>query len=486
MNTSKKYLTLLLGGLLLAIGVVYFLLQQPNAVAPVPEQEEQGELLGTEPVLSLYTAGDTSTGALTLTAPFIRAEAGQFNIDVGIDTSGDGTITDDEWQVKDAETYLVQNLKNNFWLQDSALRLKPGDTVAVALTLRKEGSDTLLSTVTTTVTVTKFDIDTLLGFSVPDAHEDWKRGIGLPALVAQTVYADDAPEPVFTERNTPDLQQGPMECAAVSAANSIMSLAGAHDRLENLPKFTGELIEELKKDMQYTTRGISIPNMAAGKNTFAARRNLPIATTIIYAPTKADIEKALRSGAAVELSFSFVRSKSGRANTGHVVTLVGASPSELYVHDSATAEGMDPLRMHGTVQTPKQTFINVLYPLWDGVAYVDAIVIQNWTEATRAETSYTDLDEEASAVEMLVIGGKYFPKAFFRVGEHGACKAAHYHAVNADGIAHGLKSKDATELVSMADPAPDSCGFGKVSEIPVETITITLEQSEQLMRHMPN
>jgi len=38
----------------------------------------------------------------------------------------------------------------------------------------------------------------------------------------------------------------------------------------------------------------------------------------------------------------------------------------------------------------------------------------------------------------------------------------------------------------MADPNPNSCGFGKVSEVPVEKITITFAQSEALIKHLPN
>jgi hypothetical protein len=85
-----------------------------------------------------------------------------------------------------------------------------------------------------------------------------------------------------------------------------------------------------------------------------------------------------------------------------------------------------------------------------------------------------------------VINGQYFPKVLFRVGEHGACQAAHYHAVSGDNTVHGLSAKDSTELVSKVDPAQESCGFGKVSEIPVERITITFEQSQQLVRYLPN
>ncbi|MEK7462402.1 MAG: hypothetical protein AAB618_02405 [Patescibacteria group bacterium] len=482
MKDNKKYKWYLMVGLILLAGVVAYLLFNNSSKT----KEEPRSALLAEPKIYLYTNGIEATGQISVSVPFTKAIAGHFKIDVGLDVNKDGQISDTEWQVKDTSTFLTQNLRNNFWLVDSEKSLAVGDTVLLSVRLRSDVAGIGEVTLDKNVTTEAFEIGELLGLNVEGSHEDLKRGIGLPQAVVQTAYADGEVEPVFRNATTPDLSQGPMECAAVSAANGLMSLAGEHDQLNKLPKFTGELIEELKTDMKYSGKGILLPNMVAGKNAFTQRHNLPVVTTIKYAPTKEDIEQALRSGAAVELSFAFVMSKSGRDNTGHVMTLVGGSPSELYVHDSSTPEGMDPLRMFGTVQTPKQTFINVPYPLWDGVAYIDAIVIQNWTTPVMAEESYTAAGEQGSEVEMLVIGGQYFPKSLFRVGEHGSCNASHYHSIGVEGLVHGLKSKDSTEIVTMTDPLPDSCGFGKVAEVPVEKITITLEQSEQLIKYLPN
>lgn len=481
MNYIKKYKSYLLVALVVFVGLVGYVF----SMLPTETNEAPKEVLGADPKLYLYTENGQSTGQLSVSVPFNEAIDAQFTIDVGLDRNQDGQIADDEWQVKEVSTFLVQNLKNNFWLSDSEKAIKVGDTILVSITLHSNVEGISDASLDKSITVEAFEVGELLGFGVEGAHEDLKRGIGLPNALIATAYADAA-EPVFRAGTTPDLSQGPMECAAVSAANSLMSLAGEHDKLDNLPKFTGELIEELKTDMKYTGRGITLPNMVSGKNAFTQRHSLPVVTTIKYAPTKEDILAALRSGAAVELSFAFVMSKSGRDNTGHVVTLVGGSPSDLFVHDSGTPEGMDALRMYGTVQKGKQTFINVPYSLWDGVAYIDAIVIQNWTAPVQAEESYTDAGEQGSEVEMLVINGHYFPKALFRTGEHGACQAAHYHAISGDSTVHGLASKDSTEIIAMTDPLPDSCGFGKVSEVPVEKITITLEQSEQLVRYLPN
>jgi hypothetical protein len=57
--------------------------------------------------------------------------------------------------------------------------------------------------------------------------------------------------------------------------------------------------------------------------------------------------------------------------------------------------------------------------------------------------------------------------------------------VNSDDTAYGLKDKNSSETVSLKDPNKNSCGFGKVSEVPVEKITITFEQSQELIKYLP-
>ena len=469
-----KKIILVIVAIVLIGGATYFFIQSK----PVTPQS----LLGEDPKIYLYTLSGKSSGQLNATIPFVQASEEAYIIDIALDLNSDGQIADSEWQIKDSPTYLVQNLKNNFWLVDEEKKLAVADEVLLRINFKKFNSIDGSASLEKMVTVEAFEISEMFGFDVPGGSEDLKRGIGLPQLVIPAASAEG--EEVFRDANTPDLAQSRMECAAVSAANNLMSLAGENDKLENLPEFTGDLIEELKTDMKFNN-GITLANMVAGKNAFTERHNLPISTELKFAPTKEDILNALNSGAAVELSFSFIRSSSGRNNTGHVVTLVGASNNNIFVHDSGTPEGMDTLRMFGTVQTTKNTFINVPYPLWDGVAYIDAIVIQNWTEPKHAEESYTDLGGKASEVEMLVINGQYFPKSFFRVANPDNCNSSHYHAVASDDIVYGFKDKNSSEIVSLRDPNRNSCGFGKVSEVPVEKITITFLQSQELIKYLP-
>lgn len=468
-----KKLLFIVGVLIFIGGVVFILLTSETT----PQN-----LLGEDPRLHLYTVSAESTGQLTVTVPFSQKSDEPYLIDIALDLDGDGQIADSEWQVKDASAYLVQNLKNNYWLADEAKTLAVNDEVLVKINFKKSNSANAPTSLEKKVKVEAFEIGEMFGFDVPGGSEDIKRGIGLPQAIISAAQAEG--EEVFRNGITPDLAQNRMECAAVSAANNLMSLAGENDKLGDLPEFTGDLIEELKTDMKFSN-GISLANMVVGKNAFTQRHNLPISTELKLAPTKEDILAALNSGAAVELSFSFVRSSSGRDNTGHVVTLVGASNSQIFVHDSGTPEGMDTLQMYGTVQTPKNTFINVQYPLWDGIAFIDGIVIQNWTEPKQAEESRTDAGEQASEVEMLVINGHYFPKSFFRVANPDNCEALHYHAVNADDMAYGLKDKNSSDIVSLRDPNRDSCGFGKVSEVRVEKVTVTFEQSQELIKYLP-
>lgn len=446
------------------------------------KQSAPQNLLDENLKLYLYTLNGESSGQASVTVPFMRASEDDYVVNVGVDTNQDGQMSDDEWQVNDARVHLAQNLKSNFWIIDEAKKLAVNGDVLVRIHVKKSNSTDTIDHLEKKVKIESFEVGEVFGFDVAGASEDIKRGVGFPSGVITVAHAEGGE--VFRGGTTPDLAQNSMECAAVSAANNLMSLAGENDKLGDLPEFTGDLIEELKTDMKFNN-GITLSNMVTGKNTFAQRHGLPISTELKLAPTKEDILAALNSGAAVELSFSFVRSASGRKNTGHVVTLVGASQSELFVHDSGTPEGMDTLRMFGTVQTPKNTFINVPYPLWDGVAYIDGIVIQNWTEPKHAEGSYTDDGEQASEVEMLVIDGHYFPKSFFRVASADNCNSSHYHAVNSDDTVYGLKDKNSSEIVSLRDPNRNSCGFGKVSEVPVEKITISFEQSQELIKDLP-
>ncbi|MDP3741029.1 MAG: hypothetical protein Q8R08_01740, partial [bacterium] len=250
------------------------------------------DLLGQDVKVYSYTTNGQSTGQLSISVPFNKASDEAFVVDIAIDTDKNGQIAESEWQVKDAGAHLVQNLKNNFWLTNDGKNLAPDDKVLLLVHLKKADGEAEPGKLEKTVTIEAFEIGDKFGFDVAGAHEDIKRGIGLPWPIVSEARADG--EPVFRDAMTPDLAQNHMECAAVSAANNLMSLAGENDKLDNLPQFTGDLIEELKTDLRFNN-GISLANMVAGKNAFTQRHNLPISTELKTAPTKEDILNALNS-----------------------------------------------------------------------------------------------------------------------------------------------------------------------------------------------
>lgn len=124
---------------------------------------------------------------------------------------------------------------------------------------------------------------------------------------------------------------------------------------------------------------------------------------------------------------------------------------------------------------------------------IEATAFQNFIHAIRGvppRTSYgpdiseflllTDKESGKTkiSVETLVLSGSYFPKSQFRIGQPDACDSNHYHG----GRVYGFKTKTSSEIVGMNDPRPDSCGFGKVSEVPIEKIDITLDQETELSK----
>ena len=116
-------------GVLILIGVGVFVLLTSKTV---PQ-----DLLGEDPKLHLYTVSGESTGQLNLTVPFNEASDEAYLIDVALDLDGDGQIAESEWQIKNAGAYLVQNLKNNYWLIDESKKLAVDGEILVLIHLKK-------------------------------------------------------------------------------------------------------------------------------------------------------------------------------------------------------------------------------------------------------------------------------------------------------------------------------------------------------------
>ena len=73
-------------------------------------------------------------------------------------------------------------------------------------------------------------------------------------------------------------------------------------------------------------------------------------------------------------------------------------------------------------------------------------------------------DITGKSIEALIFGQEYFPKEQFHVSNSpdDNCKFPHYHAEGGAAISICGENK--------YDPNPESCGFGKVSEVPAKTI----------------
>ena len=455
------------------------------------------KILGQSIELYAYTANGEALGGGTVSIPFVKDvdSSSRLYTHVAIDFNQNGEFESNEWIVQNTPARIYVDYRNNFPIDFNAYQVDENlaqNVLAVITESPQEGDPqaNAIDKAIALVNIQSYELAEVLGFNIPGASEDLKRGpADVFSLTTSKALAQGSPVEVSATRNAnvPDLPQGPMECSAVATANNLISLAGEHGALDKLPQNARDLVNELKSDMQFNN-GIVNSNFKAGKDAFVARHNLPIVTRRITNPAFDDLTTALNSGGAVELSTRLIQSASGKASTGHTMTLVGANQSaagaqSVQVHDSASPQGADTLTLRKAQTATGQDFIAINYPLWDGVVIVDDIFVQNWTEPEHADTgSQNDLGEETSRIEVLIIGGSYYPKSQFRIsGSEPGCDSDHYHG----GTVYGLQTKTGTNIVNMIDPLPRACGFGRVAEVPMELIDITLDQSRELIKNIP-
>ncbi|KAA0205535.1 hypothetical protein EDM68_05515 [Candidatus Uhrbacteria bacterium] len=468
-------------GVLLVVALGWFLWPKDQSV------------LGDDITGHLYTVNETSIGGAVVSVPFLRESEEDRYMNVLIDLNQNGEFeAADEWVGRNRKARTAKDYRNNVmfgWASES-----DAARVRVVLTSEPlaEGWDGHVpegaESNEKTVTLAKYEIGEVYGFNVEGAHEDLKRGPapvfrlaqGSPTTIVAKPTGSKPTEARLGGDIPPDYSQGSMECTLASIANNLTHMARQHNREDDVPRFGPNFIAELKKDFVFN-RGVLLQNIVPGKNAFVQRYNLPVVTEKVDHPTRQQIVDALASGANVELSMSFVRSASGHVNTGHVITLTGANSGAngfIEAHDSGTPLGMDTYQFSTDVQVRGQRYTGIDYPLWDGIAYIDAIIVQRWVGADQARTG-TQTDPgggQKSVVQMLVINGQYFPKHQFTVTEPDKCDGLHYHGPTV----YGLASKDSTQIVSLNELHPN-CGFGKLDEIPVEDVEVTFEQSQALV-----
>ncbi|MDH5597008.1 MAG: hypothetical protein OEY44_02795 [Candidatus Peregrinibacteria bacterium] len=323
-----------------------------------------------------------------------------------IEVASDPFKSDSSWPLKNVPITLKANTLQRFSLQTS--QFNDGTTFTALLSSRRLGSKSdseELETRTLNVSSETVQVASLLGLDVPGAREDLKRGIGLVA------YADSdhisGPDMHLGRENpesVPDLSGGPMDCFPIAATNNIISLVEENDSDVDLPP-PREMIEELKRDMNFKD-GIINANFLTGKAAFIERYELPITTVEIKRPSMDDILDAFASGGAVEISTTMLRSSSGRDNTGHVLTGMGAfrdgDDAGVSAHDPATPEGTDHFDITQTGGDKPYLMIN--YGLWDGITIIDAIFVQTWHQDEGSGVIIEE-EEEEETEEEIKIGG---------------------------------------------------------------------------------
>ncbi|MBI4049863.1 MAG: C39 family peptidase [Candidatus Doudnabacteria bacterium] len=482
---------------LLSIGIVLILAAAAYIFLRPANNLPANNLLGKNIAIYAYTVAGKSNGGASVAVPFTIDAKDSGLLNAALDFNHDGKVAAEEWVVQNIRPRVQKDGRNllHFTLPEGIAL--GDDKIAVFVALGKEpltnwdGTKTGASYRQTRAKISPVELGDVLGLNVPGAGPDVYRGSNGSFLKEfagiSTALAD--PIDVQSDLEIPDYPQGNMECGPTSAANNLTGLAGANGAGDRLPTNPREIIDELKTDMNFNNGVIGADNFVNGKNAFTSRHQLPITTTVIERPSVQDIASAIQNGCAVEMDLAFVEAVNGRAGrhvASHTVTVTGVysdgADKAIYGADSATPDGVEIWRF-----SDRGPNLQLGYPLWDGATVVMRIFVQCWTPPAQPDESRTAPPEEpedqagsGKAVEMLVINGVYYPKYQFRVANPDACGQPHYHAATA----YGLSGRDSLEVVSAPDPNPSGCGFGAVAEVPVETITISHEQSLELVKYL--
>jgi hypothetical protein len=494
--------------LIFIIGGLFFIGNKDNSI---PEEEmgkkniptpEPG-IIGSSGMLYVYTVDGSLNGGGTVTLDF-TADGGYPILNVALDYNGDGTynayesedVLQEKWAARNARSYVTAETKNNFVVDISDPSIIASASIRGVATfsdrelLEDWWNDASIEKQTIELSVETYELSTILGLNVPGGGPGVYRGfadgfsLGTPFAYAQPSVPD---LDVDLEYEIPDIRQESMECAPTSITNNMIGLAKANGRDGDLPP-AEEMIEELKEDLQFGDEGkagVLDKNYIAGKNAFMRRYNLPVITTEIQNPSFDDIADALANGSVVEMDLAFIDAANGNAHTAsHVVTVTGLSSDggdfTLRGRDSATPDGHESWQFFPRYDGQPSSQMH--YPLWKSATVINKIYVQTYVSVDEAIAAGV-LPEGAVGstypVDVLVIGGNYYPKQQFAIGSNpnDECKAQHWHKHT---TAYGLRAKTGTDIASTNDPAPDNCGFGKVGEVPEETIRVTWDQQQAL------
>ena len=464
-----KKILLPIGIVAIAIAIVgYVFLSAPGGEA----------ILADSATIRMYSMGGGLTDYAFTEISFKKNVSGDRYVNIFADVDKDNVFGTGEWIVQNEKAVIAKDYANRFsftrpsGMQDGEFILSAGLTetkIASMDDIPENDRKKFVAPVNTT------EIDDEFGLNVPGASPDLKRGVGL----VETTFANDFDAGI--SGNIPDLTGGPMDCFAIATANNLIKMAEENGRRSDLPQDPQILINELKLAMQYNN-GIINRNFLTGKNAYVTKLNFPVTTREIRRPTKADIDEAFTSGDAVEISTTMLRSKSGKGDTGHVLTGVGASQDGdelgIAVHDPATPAGADTFLVSETAGANPYLMIN--YPLWDGIVIIDAVYIQTWTQpvtqshsSTYTQPASSEAGKESSsslfndgkAMEVIEYDDTLVPISGLRVGsphpkhaDGDGCPKDHWHA---DKPAKALNEKE------YPDPNAGGCGFGTLEARPV-------------------
>lgn len=438
-------------------------------------KDTQGVLSEKSSILR-YQIGNSITDFAYLSYHFKESSTGDLYAQGFIDLNDDGQYTDDEWFIINEEVRVIKDFPNrfSFLLPDG---LKSVDTlpeykVELMLTTQKEKSRVDMQSVGMVeldIDVETELLDTEFGLDVPGASEDLKRGVG-------SKYQSDTMDFEETGVDTsdlPDLTGGPMDCFAIATANNLINMTKQNDRRDDLPGNPQDIMTELKNDMNYAD-GITNANFLIGKAAFVARYNLPITTVEIKNPSINDLADAFADADAVEISTTMIRSASGHANTGHVLTGVSAyqdgDDAGIATHDPATPEGTDTMDIN--MSGGDNQFIIIDYPLWDGIAFIDSIFLQYW------DTSVGESDS------VIMLPSPVLELAFAHVkpGEYSEVYAAVTGLVPGDEVSGFLYGggHDGTNFIAEADENGLAYITWRISQYDDYKVKIQLPDGEEL------
>ena len=489
-----KNLVIAVAVIILALAAWLFLGGSESSNYNVTYTAPSAEIISEKGTLFLYTVKGESNGGAALNLSFTK-DAEYSLLNVAVDFDGDDAYSEDEWVVQN-QVRLVEGGAGDL----SPVDLPDGFVVggelsAIAVFSNNDLSNGWLSggdieRAQVMLAVSEYELNDILGLDVPGNGPGVYRGYadGFSANTPIAYASSHLPTVnVDSSLNIGDIRQGNMECAPTSITNNLQALTAQNGTRGDLPS-AEQMIEQLKTDLKFGDEGkagVLDKNYIEGKNAFMRRYNLPIITTEISNPSVEDIAEAIRSGAVVEMDLGFIDAANGNSTFGsHVVTLTGVSSdgssATLRGRDSATPDGNESWQFFPS--TDGQPTTQLHYPLWRSATVVSKIYIQRYVtidEAVTAGVLPQGTVGSTYPVEMLVIDTNYYPKDQFVIGNNpkDACGAPHYHK---HSTAFGLVTKVLPNIASKGDPAPNKCGFGKVSDVPVETVRLTWEQQQAL------